>query len=110
MRFKIGRNAMINVIASILVKQESLPTFLEIFKSNVPIVKQEKGCIEYFPAVDVNAGLPPQILDEDMVTVIEKWENLDALHAHLTSTHMIEYQEKVHDMVEGISLKVLKEA
>ncbi len=101
---------MINVIASIRVKPESLSAFLEIFKSNVPIVRQEKGCIEYFPAVDVEAGLPPQVLDEDVVTVIEKWEDLDALHAHLTSAHMIAYQEKVHNMVEDVSLKVLKEA
>ncbi len=101
---------MINVIASIRVKQENLSAFLEIFKSNVPIVRQEKGCIEYFPAVDVDAGLPPQVLDKGVVTVIEKWKDLDALHVHLTSAHMIAYQEKVLNMVEDVSLKILKEA
>ncbi len=101
---------MVNVIASIRLKPGNLSTFLEIFKANVLNVKQEKGCIEYFPAVDVDAGLPPQILDEAVVTVIEKWEDLEALHGHLTSAHMIAYQEKVHDMVGDVSLKVLKEA
>ena len=101
---------MINVIASIRVKPESLSAFLEIFKVNVLNVKQEKGCIEYFPAVDVDADLPPQVFEVNVVTVIEKWENLDALHAHLASAHMIAYQEKVKDMVEDVSLKILKEA
>lgn len=101
---------MINVIASIRVKPESLSAFLEIFKANVQNVKQEKDCIEYFPAVDVAADLPPQVFEENVVTVIEKWENLDALHAHLASAHMIAYQEKVHHMVEDVSIKVLNEA
>ncbi len=100
---------MINVVASIRVKPENLSAFLEIFKANVVKVKQEQGCIEYFPAIDVDADLPPQVLDANVVTVIEKWEDIDALHAHLASAHMIAYQENVQDMVEDVSLKVLEE-
>ena len=101
---------MINVLASIGVKEGKLAEFLTIFKANVPIVKQENGCIEYFPTVDIDADLPPQILDKDVVTIIEKWENLEALRDHLKSPHMTAYQEKVKDLVESVSLKVLREA
>jgi quinol monooxygenase YgiN len=101
---------MINVIASIRIKPGSLYAFLEIFKANVPKVREEAGCIEYFPAVDIDAKLPPQILDGNVVTIIEKWENLEALRDHLGAPHMLAYREKVKDMVEGISLKVVKEA
>lgn len=101
---------MINVIASIRVKTGSLADFLEIFKANIPKVREEKGCIEYFPAVDIDAKLPPQILDENVVTIIEKWESLEALLDHLDSPHMMAYGEKVKDMVTGLSLKVLREA
>jgi quinol monooxygenase YgiN len=101
---------MINVIASIRVKQGSLSDFLAICKANVPKVREEKGCIEYFPAVDVDAKLPPQAKDENVVTVIEKWESLEALHAHLEAPHMLAFREKVKDLVEGRSLKVLREA
>ena len=101
---------MINVIASIRVKAGRLPEFLEIFNSNVPSVKKERGCIEYFPAVDIDAGLPPQRLDENVVTIIEKWESLEALRDHLKSPHMLAYREKVKDIVEDVSLKVLKKA
>ena len=101
---------MINVIASIRVKPGMLSEFLEIFKSNVPSVREESGCIEYFPAVDIDADLPPQSLDENVVTIIEKWENLEALRDHLNAPHMLAYKEKVKDIVEGVSIKVLQEA
>ena len=101
---------MINVIASICVKTGRLSDFLEIFKSNVPSVREERRCIEYFPAVDIDADLPPQSLDENVVTIIEKWESLEALYDHLNAPHMLAYKEKVKDIVEGVSIKVLREA
>ena len=100
---------MIDVSASIRVKAGKLPEFVEIFKSNVPNVREERGFIEYFPTVDINADLPPQSLDENVVTIIEKWESLDALRDHLKAPHMLSYKEKVKDMVEDLSLKVLQE-
>lgn len=101
---------MIHVIASIRVKAGWVSEFLEIFKSNVPNVKEERGCIEYFSALDIDAELSSQSLDENVVTIIEKWESLEALRDHLVSPHMLAYREKVKDMVEDTSLKVLKEA
>jgi quinol monooxygenase YgiN len=101
---------MIYVIASIQVRPGGLSRFMEILKSNVPAVKAEKGCIEYRPTVDVDAGLPPQRLEPDTVVIIERWESLDALRTHLSSPHMLAYREKVKDLVSGISIKVLQEA
>jgi quinol monooxygenase YgiN len=101
---------MINVIASIRVKADRLSEFIEIFKSNVPSVMKEKGCIEYLPTIDIDADLPPQNLDENVVTIIEKWENLRSLHNHLKSPHMLTYKEKVKNIVEDLYIKVLKEA
>ena len=101
---------MINVIATIRVKAGRLSDFLEIFKSNVPNVREERGCVEYFPAVDIDADLPPQSLDENVVTIIEKWESLEALREHLNAPHMLAYKEKVKNIVEEVSLKVLQEA
>ncbi len=71
---------------------------------------RRRGCIEYYPAVDVQTGLPPQELDENVVTVIEKWENLDALKNHLGTPHMLAYREQVKEIVEKLTVKVLKEA
>jgi quinol monooxygenase YgiN len=101
---------MINVIASICVKTGTLPEYLEILEANRPAVINEKGCVEYVPMVDIDAKLPTQILDDNVVTILEKWESLEALHDHLTSPHMLDYRERVRNMVERVDLKVLREA
>lgn len=101
---------MISVIASIKVKEGRKNEFIKALKANVPNVVAEDGCIEYLPAVDIKADLPPQVLDANMVTIIEKWETLDALRTHLQAPHMKAYKAKTGDMVEGVSLKVLQEA
>jgi quinol monooxygenase YgiN len=101
---------MINVLASIQIKEGQLSKFIEIFKSNIPNVLEEKGCIEYVPTVDTPTGLPPQELDKNSVTIIEKWNTLEDLQAHLTAPHMLAYKEEVKDLVEKLSLKILKEA
>ncbi|MEE8416677.1 MAG: antibiotic biosynthesis monooxygenase, partial [Desulfobacterales bacterium] len=47
---------MINIIASIKVKEGCVGEFIEKFKANMPNVLNEKGCIEYYPTVDVESG------------------------------------------------------
>jgi quinol monooxygenase YgiN len=101
---------MISVIASIRIKADRLSQFIEIVKANVPEVRKEKGCIEYTPAVDIDSGLPVQKFDKSVVTIVEKWDSVDALRAHLKTPHMLAYREKVKDIVEELSIKVLKEA
>jgi len=101
---------MITVIASIHIKQGRLSEFIEIFKSNVPNVLQEKGCIEYTPTIDAPTGLAPQELNENVVTIIEKWHSLEDLQAHLSAPHMLAYRESVEGIVDKVSLKVLREA
>jgi quinol monooxygenase YgiN len=101
---------MINVIASIHIKEGRLSEFVEIFKSNIPNVLEEKGCIEYVPTIDVPSGLPSQELNNHVVTIIEKWGSLEDLQAHLSTPHMLAYKEKVMDLVDKVSLKVLGEA
>ena len=100
---------MINVIASIHIKAGNVPKFISIFKSNMPNVLQEKGCIEYVPTIDFSTVIP-QELNSNIVTIIEKWASLQALQAHLASPHMLAYKEQVKDIVEKISLKILTEA
>lgn len=101
---------MVTVIASISLKPDCMQDFMRVFRANVPQVRAEAGCIEYYPTIDVPADLPPQKLEENVVTVIEKWESVDALHEHFKAAHMASYRENVKDMVQGVSIKVLQEA
>ena len=99
---------MITVIASITVKEERKSEFIELVKANVPAVLAEAGCIEYAPTVDLATGLPPQILEADVVTIIEKWQSVAALKDHLAAPHMRRYRERVKEMVTGVTIKVLQ--
>lgn len=100
---------MISVVASIHVRTGKLSEYLAVLKANIPAVKREKGYIEYVPTVDIDLKLPFQVLDKNVVTILEKWESLEALHAHLESPHMLDYREKVKTMVESVSIKALQE-
>ena len=100
---------MITVIASIHLKENRRSEFIDIFKANIPNVLAEKGCIEYAPTVDVAMGLPIQELDENVVTIVEKWNCLEDLQAHFTAPHMVTYKKDVEMLVEKMSLKVLEE-
>ncbi|MBM9616466.1 antibiotic biosynthesis monooxygenase [Desulfobulbus rhabdoformis] len=101
---------MIHVIASIYIKEGKRAEFIGIFKANIPNVLQEKGCLEYVPTLDASSGLPPQELNDQVVTIIEKWESLEDLHAHLSAPHMLTYKEQVENLVEKMTLKILEEA
>ena len=101
---------MISVVAAIQVKPGKSSEFLTIFKANVPSVLAERGCIEYIPMVDAVTGLDVQACDANSVTILEKWEEIEDLKQHMNASHMLSYREKVKDLVENVSIKILKEA
>ena len=100
---------MIHVIATIELKPGCREEYLQVLKNNVPHVKAEDGCLAYEPTLDVDAGLPVQgALRENVVTLVEAWESVDALHAHLKTPHMARYREAVQDMVVNLTVDVLQ--
>jgi quinol monooxygenase YgiN len=102
---------MIHVIATIKVRPGTRQKYLGILKANLPNVLAEKGCIAYVPAVDAESGIPVQVdLRADVVTLIEAWESLADLQAHLKAPHMLAYRETVKDIVKNISLHVMMPA
>lgn len=101
---------MIYVIADIEIREGLIEEFLNIFKANVPNVLGEKGCIEYMPTVDVSTTIPIQDLNSTRVTIVEKWEDTDCLMNHLRTPHMLDYHEKVKDIVRNVSIKILEGA
>ena len=101
---------MINVIATIEVKPGTRQDFITAFNNNVPAVLAEDGCIEYFPAIDIETEIGAQETNENVVVVIEKWESLDHLKAHLDAPHMLSFRENAGHMIDGISLKIVEKA
>ncbi len=99
---------MICVIATIELNEGCREEFLAIFRELVPKVLAEDGCLEYAPMVDLPTELPGQPpVDENVVTVVEKWSSLDALEAHLMAPHMGAFREHTKAMRCGVALRVL---
>ena len=102
---------MIHVIATIEVQPGKRAAFLAEFHRIMPLVHAEAGCIEYGPTVDLATGLSVQAAPrDDVAVIIEKWESLDALKAHMHAPHMVEYRVRVKDLVRGVHLQVLQPA
>jgi quinol monooxygenase YgiN len=102
---------MICVIATIEVAAGRRDDFLAAFRQLVPKVKAETGCLEYGPMIDLPtsiAGQPPA--RGDVVTVVEKWESIETLEAHLMAPHMLQFRKTTEGMRAGIALRVLQPA
>ena len=102
---------MIHVIATIHLARGRRAEFLSHFHALVPLVHAEKGCLDYGPAIDMHTPVtsePP--VRDDVVTVIERWESVQALQDHLAATHMDRYRQTVKDLVVGVEIRVLQPA
>jgi quinol monooxygenase YgiN len=98
---------MIHVIALVTAKPGRREDILREFAWVLPVIRAEKGCIEFVPVVDVeDAGAPYAPLGSDAFAVVEKWETLADLRAHGASPHMAAYGAKVKDMIAARSVHV----
>ena len=102
---------MIYVIAEIELNAGSREPFLTHLQANIPNVRAEEGCLEYVATVDAQTDLGAQPSPRpNTVTVVEKWENLDALNAHLAAPHMATFRANVQEFVVKTVLRVLDPA
>lgn len=102
---------MIHVIATVRVQSGRRQDFLARFHQVVPLVREEQGCLEYGPTIDADSGIEAQQrAGEDVVVIIERWEGLDDLRAHLVADHMQTYREQVKDLVADVQLQILETA
>lgn len=102
---------MIHVIATIEIAPGQRDAFLAEFHQIVDAVRAEEGCLEYGPTIDLETSIPAQPDPRaDTVTVIEKWETLDALEAHLIAPHMLAYRKRVKALVQQATIHVLQPA
>jgi quinol monooxygenase YgiN len=102
--------SMVHVVVMVRVKEGRAKEFIDLFKSVAGKVSGEKGCIQYIAATDA-VGAPPDTVDKNVVTVLERWESVEDINVHMGTPHMKDFFEKQKELVEGISgMKVLQEA
>jgi quinol monooxygenase YgiN len=102
---------MIHVLATIYLQPGTRGMFLAELMQVVPHVRAEQGCHEYTPTVDVATNLPTQhATRDDVVVIVERWENMEALERHLVAPHMIAYRPKVREYIARVDLQILEPA
>lgn len=100
---------MIHVLALIETTPGHREDFLKEFAQVTVPVRKEEGCIEYGAAVDTVTDIPVQeSLGENFVMIVEKWESLAHLKAHLVAPHMADYRIRVKPFVQSVRLQVLE--
>ena len=99
---------MIHVLALIETTPGHRDDFLKEFAQVTVPVRAEAGCIEYGAAVDAVTDLPmQQSLGDNFVMIVEKWESLAHLKAHLVAPHMADYRIRIKSFVQSVRLQVL---
>ena len=99
---------MIHVLALVELTPGHRDDFLREFAQVAIPVRQEAGCIEYGAAVDATTDLnQQQRLGDDFVLIVEKWESLAHLKAHLVAPHMTDYRIRIKPFVKSTRLQVL---
>jgi len=84
---------MIKIVAKHYVKQDKVDNFITLAKELVAKTqKGDAGCIHYDLFQDLKN---PQIL-----TIIEEWENQDALDKHTAAKHFKEIAPQLGDFTE----------
>lgn len=100
---------MIHVIASISIKEGRLEDIKKIYEFFAPKVEIEKGCRMYCPTFDYSTDIQTQVKDNNVITVIEKWESIEDFKAHLSAPHVLQFREDIKGIVENVSIKVLED-
>lgn len=99
---------MIHVIAQIDLKPGTRDDFLREFHRIVPLVRKEAGCLDYGPTIDAETDIENQDRNPQRVIIIERWESVEHLKAHLSAPHMVAYRPKVKPFIAGATLYVLQ--
>lgn len=99
---------MIHVIAAIQAKEGQREALVHAFQQILPTVQRKPGCLEYTLALHARTDLAGQApYDDNVVTIVEKWSDLNALNEHLADPRFLAWLEQQWDMVEDASMQVL---
>lgn len=99
---------MIHVVAVLTAKIGHRAALLSAFRSIVPEVRAEPGCIEYQAVIDLDSS--PSKFGADTVVVIEKWADQAALDAHNEGAALKGFQEKAKHVLAQVDVYLLHDA
>ena len=100
---------MVHVVVTMRIKEGRMPEFLAACAELRPQVLREPGCLAYDYARDAASPRDPQPpLEADRITLLERWESLDALRAHLETPHMQAAGARMKDLRASVEVRFLE--
>ena len=98
---------MLHVIVVMRIKEGRMQEFLAACEELRPLVHREPGCQAYEYTRDtVSPFAPEQPREADRITLLERWESLDALKTHLETPHMKAAGAKMKGMRASVELRL----
>ena len=101
---------MLTIIAEIRTRpgQHHRQAVLDQFTKIIPTVLKEDGCHGYAPMVDHTANVSFQTTAPDSIVMVEVWESVAHLEAHLQTPHMKAWSEAVKADVLDTTIRILE--
>ena len=82
---------------------------LDQFAKIIPIVLKEEGCHGYAPMVDAATDASFQATAPDSIIMVEQWETVAHLEAHLQTAHMKAWSDAVKGDVLETHIRILEQ-
>jgi quinol monooxygenase YgiN len=99
---------MIHIVAVLTAKIGHRGSLLALFQSIVPAVREEPGCIEYQPMIDL--PFSPAKFGADTLVVIEKWQDQAALDGHNDGAALKAFLDKAKPLLAQVDVYLLQDA
>ena len=82
---------------------------LDEFAKIIPTVLKEEGCHGYAPMVDAATSASFQATAPDSIIMVEQWETVAHLEAHLQTAHMKAWSDAVKGDVLETHIRILEQ-
>lgn len=82
---------MILVIARLRVVRGAMGAMLKELDAFAGHTRNEHGCVEYTPLRSLE--------DDDLIVIVERWQDRESLDAHLSSLEMASYRQATAQLV-----------
>jgi quinol monooxygenase YgiN len=99
---------MIHIIAALTAKNGHRAALLAAFQEIVEQVRQEPGCLMYFPVIDMSTS--PMKFGADTLVVIETWQDQAALDAHNTAPALTGFLERTKHLIAQADVYLMQDA
>jgi quinol monooxygenase YgiN len=108
-RGRHGEVPMLHILVTMMVKEGRMEDFLAVCAELQPSVLKEPGCRAYDYTREIPSPLGTQEpIDPNRITLLERWESLDALKAHMETPHMKQAGLKMKDLRTSVTVRVVE--